>query len=319
MAPSRWTISRNRAFMITLTVLSAALVGILHATGTAAFGDPLHDGFYMQMQTVVDNGGAITHPLSFVHNLRFLVFAPLYFAWTWDWPVAAQGLILLAYLWPILRLKSNGRYMFVSLILLATPLFLSYRSVIAIVGIGYLFAYLNFRNAGWGTLAISALFANLSSGSLLAWILILGLNARMILALVPRRIYRIALIAAAAVVAAGLANSIAHKLVYFSGSFATAIARNTLIVSYQNGEIARLVIYAGLLAAVAAINLFNLAGRASWRFASTYIVALTSFLFEGLGPVSFLMPVLWYASLYLRGKGSSPAQGPATIPATARS
>ena len=142
-------------------------------------------------------------------------------------------------------------------------------------------------------LLVSSMFlANLSSGVVLPWLLITFMNIKNL----SRRYEYIQVAATAIVVLLGF--SVSQKIGFFLNEYSagnTIIGRSTFYVSFVNEQYARLALYIMLLLSWLIISLAKLRYKSfSMHLYSFYLPVIVTFFFEGLGLVSFLIPILWF-------------------------
>lgn len=282
-----------------------AVVGLLLLIGSnvalkkSIFSEGVSDGFYSQIVYVsLKLQGFYPHdawePLHFVHIVRLVIVAPFFGIWFAKLPPFLETVALVPFLWPILAAKFRGNPNWAQLIILLCPLALSYRTVLLACGFAYLYLFLFSDRPRTWMLALSGLFAFLSSGVVLAWILVAIVCYDRVLSPWYRRVGLISF------VGAGFAASLLHKADYFASAsqaqtkstgLASAIERSTLFVSYEYGQLGRLLLYVTLLS-VALWFMLQLLRRLpeTRRLLLFFAACLPGFLFEGLAVMAFILP-----------------------------
>lgn len=264
------------------------------------------DGFTYQIlyiRGLVDIGINISNlePLLIVHYFRFLVAYPIDYIDHSNYNFLTPIVILLI-IEPLIKIfkTRQGKYFFLLLIVL--PIFMSYRNILVIAGIGYLVYYIKI-NKNPAYLLFSALLVNLSSGSVLVAI---------VCSLIFCRVYRVMdlrIIFYTIFLSISLLISLTDKYMGFSlgesgyaateygatGIFAI-ITRSTIYVSVITGNYFRAAIY--FLVGVSALFSIIFASRhAHYRgYAVIFIASLPVFLVEGLGVIALIIPILLFLS-----------------------
>lgn len=264
------------------------------------------DGFTYQIlyiRSLVDIGVSIfgLEPLLIVHYFRLIVAYPFDYIDQSSYSFITPILIL-AILEPLIKIFQTlqGKYIFLLLIIL--PMFMSYRNMLVIYGIGYLIYYVKIsKNPIY--LILSALLVNLSSGSVLVAI---------VCSLVLCRVYRITdmkIVTYIGVLCLSLLISLTDKYTGFSlgesgyaatefgatGIFAI-ITRSTIYVSVITGNYLRAAVYF-LVGIGALISIIVASRHAHYRgYAVIFIASLPVFLVEGLGVVALIIPILLFLS-----------------------
>lgn len=249
------------------------------------------DGFYAQMFHVIGEDSR-SSPLYWVHMARFWAVSPFFAAHVHNILPLLEAVLMVFFLLPVLTVKFGEKRPYFQVLFVYLPLLFSFRSVLVMCAIAYLFICLYGSERSYIRLGFSALLANLSSGVVLPW-LIIAMLCRKRLA----RFYRFFnLIVLVAIVL--LAFSVVQKFDFFFGSASqggSLIERNTFSVSLANQQYLRLGLYTSLLLAwfLIVLNCFF-----SRQFRSTFSVfflpIVVTPLLEGLGFVSFLIPICWY-------------------------
>jgi hypothetical protein len=241
--------------------------------------------------------------LIFVHLARLLVISPFLFLDSQVGSVSVLLLMLLLLL-PLTHVPSSSRHRLLLLLPMILPLFVSGRSVLVAVGVGYIIMYIIEQRSNW-MLFIGVLLVNLSSASVLMSLLLL------VFACTKNHFseqpWKRARTTSVLVLSASLAISTLDKLAGFgsgevgyetqygeSGNVVlTIISRSTLFVSIAEGQYWRFLFYL----AVAIILFFKLSHVISnprYREAKRIILCCVPGLFlEGLGVIAMVFPLIW--------------------------
>lgn len=298
-APRRVLLSYHQAVAIILSiffVLGAQVLDLRVFTG-----DPT-DGFFSQIQFIAltfagrqPNG--FFDPLLYVHVGRYFIIYPWFHSWLNNWPASIDALFFLPLLLSVALAKFKGRSHPIQLLIFLIPFALSYRTVFVIVGIANLYIFLFSSNRNPLNFYLSALMTILSSGVALAWFIIVTVLFKRFKTLSWG--YLLAIFA----VGASLVAVTSNKLGYFSGpqlnytkgsGLTAAIERNTILVSYAVGDSSRFLLYVFILSAVVwFLHALNKLGKPGRPLVIFFVAAASAFLFEGLGAIAFIMPVLW--------------------------
>lgn len=256
------------------------------------FAEGEGDGFYSQIQHIVSGASWSTSPLYLVHLLRFFVVSPFYYVYVNGYGEFVESILILLFLLPVVIARFGGRRVWWQVLFIYLPLLFSYRAVLVMCSISYLFICLYGDKRSYLKLLISMLLANLSSGVVLPWVMIAFLNYRLLFSRY-RFVRPIAIVAIAA-----LGFSVVHKIGFFFGEDSSGpsfMERNTFYVSIVNEQYLRFVVYLTLFLAWLGIGLCKVR---FWAFPDNlylfYVPAFFTLFFEGLGLVSFLIPIAWF-------------------------
>ena len=285
-------VSRYSLFLWVNIVIYLVIAGLLLPKGMFSGGEL--DGFYIQMLHVVTERGA-DNPLYVVHLFRFLVVSPFYWIYASGYSSFLEAVLMVLFLYPVLTARFARHIPYLQAFYVYLPLIFSFRTVLVMCAMAYLFICLYGVGKSYRKLTLSALLANLSSGVILPWILIVVAYHRPMFRIYPA--IRIVVIAAVAL----LTFSILQKLDFFFGlggqlgGGESLLGRNTFAVSAQHEQYARLAVYIGLLLLWLYIMLLCTVQRRYrehffWFMAPVGLLSLV----EGLGFVSFLIPMLWF-------------------------
>jgi len=279
---------------------------LLVALDRTLFDLGAEDGLFIQISRFWSVGSGLSgpllaafdDPLAIVHCLRFLVLLPFLAAPFLPGSKVLEVLYLLAFILPVVLVQKDGRNHAAQPFLAYFACFFSFRGTLCMAAMAYLFAAL-FLGRHRVLLAVSLLLANLSSGVLLPWLVIVGYHHRRA---ILRQAWAVALLAVASV---SLAFSIMQKESFFTGQGAAsdihvpnlgdgllfnAVARNTILVSLHNGMVVRAAAYTAMLLLgllLAAYLLLN--HRVYAQYVVFQLCFLLSMLVEGIGPISFCM------------------------------
>jgi hypothetical protein len=250
------------------------------------------DGFYNQMYYIANGATFSTSPLYLVHLLRFIVVSPFYYCYINGVNVFFETVLLLMFLLPVVTASFKGRQFYAQILFLYLPIFFSYRSVLVMCAMAYLFICLYGDKKSYLLLIFSALLANLSSGVVVPWVLIAFMNIKEL-----SNDYRFVRVIAALVIIV-LGFSIFQKIGFFfyeSGGSGGFWERNTFWVSIKNEQYFRFLFYFLLVSIWFWITLCKIYFASfSMKMYSFYLPMIVTFFFEGLGLVSFIIPIFWF-------------------------
>jgi hypothetical protein len=304
-------------FWIFRIVVAVLVAYYCFSTEKALFNFEEVDGFTYQMvyiRTVIDARVPFwsLEPLLMIHWLRYYVTLPIdifdqsslrFFS-----PVIGLSLVF-----PLFFLFKTvpGRVLSISLLLVL--FFMSYRNMLVICGIGYLFLYCQY-NRNFILLLISALLVNLSSGSVLVAIVCA------VFLLLHYRIKSIAFVVYLIFLFLSLVISLQDKYIGFalgeagyaatefnaSGVYAV-ITRSTIYVSLVTGNFLRAGLYLAIGAIAVVVVIVASASPRYRGYAVLFVASLPVFLVEGLGVVALIVPVLLFLSGAPLPLGSTPS------------
>ncbi|WP_164551179.1 hypothetical protein [Shewanella khirikhana] len=257
------------------------------------FEDIYNDGFYSQVSYVFENynNGSIFSPLFIIHSLRLFIVFPFYLAHINGWSTYLEALLYLVYIFPLF--SARDRVVVLSgWLLLFFPLLLSYRTVLGMLGLGYLYLCLFYEKGRYFLLIFSALLANLSSGIVVGWIFGVITSFKYL-----RKYYPL-VIPVFIVMLIGFFGSLAHKYEYMFSSAGSAsngnfFERSTFYVAMEYQQYSRLIIYT----TVTIVLLFVIvSGTCSSRFSSRaglfFFGGIPLIFFEGVGLISYALCLL---------------------------
>lgn len=262
------------------------------------------DGYASQVafiRELVDSGGNLleVEPLYWIHGLRTVIAVAFEAISSAGGPGLTAAVILCA-LAPLFGLFQPSRRPHLLLLMPFTLIALSYRAVLVYIAIGYLFLFILKRPSKL-YLALSFLLANLSSGGVLSALLIAVLIGRAYrgrsLAL---RIYMLGLVLSLGISAwdkyLGFVNQDTGYDATVQGATGVValLSRSTIFVSFLNGDYLRGIVYGGLLC-VAVYAFFSAARSSRYKgYAVVFLTTVPTFMLEGLGVISLLVPVLMF-------------------------
>ena len=241
--------------------------------------------------------------LVFVHLGRLVATAPFLYLESIAGPGGPIALLLLLLI-PLTHVPGRGRRGFLMLVPMALPLFVSGRSVLVAVGVGYVVMHLIERRGAW-MLALGVLLANLSSASVLMCLLVLAFGSvrdrRAFPAWNWQRVGAMALLVISLAISAhdkftGFSSGDAGYEAQVAGSdnvLLTILSRSTLFVSFAEGQYLRAVFYSGV-AAFILVKLVTLIADPRLRTARRIMLCCVPGIFlEGLGVLGMLFPLIW--------------------------
>lgn len=284
---SKWKLN------VSLTLALSYLLADIFSQGM--FSGSFNDGFYRQMVFLSDGGISFDNPLHLVHLLRLVVVFPFFVLHSMDYPVFFQAILISLYILPIVMYGRNSSKRYFLLLLFFLPLAFSYRAVLAMCGMAYLFIFLFSYSRRNFLLFFSFLLVNLSSGVVLAWLAVVFFNLKKTVGssgFVKLVVFLVGL---------SFVFSLMHKATFFLGD-AGAVGepfwvRNTFYVSYVAGDFARLFVYSTITLLWLGVVMACLASYASVK-AKKYVLYFLPFSlvlpFEGLGIVSFFIPLFFF-------------------------
>ncbi len=257
-------------------------------------GDVNLDGFYNQINyasKILDLQYDL-NPLFVIHVVRLISIFPFYIIYKLQLPEVLNAVVYLVYLIPFFWCKKYvGQICLVIFMLM--PIVFSYRSTLAMCSLGYLYLILKSERQHYFMLLASAVLANLSSGTVLSWGCVVGVNIYGISKKYPLILFVIVPLAL------GLIGSIIHKWEYMfsfigQSKHGGAIERSTLFVSYHHSQNFRFVFYLVLFSLAYIISIFNLLVVKNRKEFFFFVWAIPAMMFEGVGAISFLFAILIY-------------------------
>lgn len=252
-----------------------------------------------------------------VHFLRYVTTYPFFWLEQNEYPVALQNILMLFYMLPVLVVKTGSIFRYLRFIILALPFVLSFRTCLTITSITLLFLYIHYPIKNKYAFLVSALFANLSSGVVLSWVALVCMYVKNL------EVKRSIVVISFLVLSFCLCFSLGHKFFFFSGLeavvisegegiasvssivprlpvfecnslFCKAMARNTILISWFEGNMPRFLVYLGLFILYLAIAVYCFCRKIpSFKF---FAFAIPGFFFEGIWPISFVLCSLIFIS-----------------------
>lgn len=247
------------------------------------------DGFFYQIDYVskILTGDFDVNALFFIHVARLIIVAPFYFVYLLKLPSAADAIIYLVYLSPLL-VRRGGWRVPVQMFFIFLPVFFSYRASLGMCAMGYLYLIL-FKNVNsYSLFTISALLANLSSGVVLSWVCVVFFSMRHIfreyMLFIPVFLFLVV----------GFSMSLIHKIGYMFkaegvAQHGSAIERSTIYVSFIHEQYSRLFIYLTIALFLYFILGLRLVRNYSNRMFLFFLAAVPGVFLEGIGLISYLM------------------------------
>lgn len=264
------------------------------------------DGYANQVfyvLTVLQSGGDMFQesPLFFIHLVRTGVALFFQAINAMGGPVL-EVLVLSLLVWPVLDLFVGSARRRLGLVLFFLVFVLSFRSVLVSISIGYLLLF-QLRRPKWRYLLASFVFGSLSSGAVLLCAILVLREGRHLFARGAAYVTYLVL------VLVSLAISGADKLAGFNSGDAgyeatvgnstgllAAVSRNTILVSFMNGDYARGAVYSAILVFVLAFAVHSyFTPKAAW-YRVILVAGIPVMMLEGLGTVALLVPLLMLAA-----------------------
>ncbi|WP_156948426.1 hypothetical protein [Marinobacterium jannaschii] len=286
------------------------------------------DGFYSQVNYVHNNLGYFDI-LAPVHYLRYAIAYPFFYMHQNGVPDFFQALVYVAYLSPFYFIRQSLSTFVVLMLLLIAPFGISYRSCLVIAGLFYLYFIVYMGEGRRLIFWLSAALATLSSGVLIAWILICLLYKRSIR--ISLKNYTVTLF----VFSLLLGCSVVHKIGFFDrlspakvsvsmekklvkvkepviamnrviaghsdNFFIKVVRRSTLYVTWVRGNFTKFYFYVTLLSVLVCATLIKL--REGLYPAAFFAVGIPGFLVEGLGSLAFSLCALAVIVEFLQCSG----------------
>lgn len=271
-------------------------------------GDVNVDGYTAQVQYIWNyfNGGNSIldlEPLLWIHALRALI-AYLFVSLE---EIGGNALVVLALMIltvPILQVFSVLERGYLILVLPLIEVGVSERTFLVIIATAYLVIFIrNGRSAH--LLPISFILSNLSSGSVMNNLIISSTVAR------KHRVtskglylYIVALVISFIISVADKYQGFSEQragydsTVYGASGFEAILSRSTIFVSWMDGNYARVAVYVFIATVALGLMIFALKNRQYRGYAVIMLSVIPSLIFEGLGFMSLLVPIL----LFLAGE-----------------
>lgn len=291
-------VSRYRIIFYFFSVLFVFFSNFLNIK---MFGQNSDDGFYSQISYVSEHiaSGESFSPLFIIHTLRLIAVLPFYISEQLGLPAYADALCFILYMCPIIssfeRRNAQG---YLPFIFLFFPLLFSYRTVLGMCSMYYLYICLFYDKKNTSFLFISsAILANLSSGIVLGWaIAVIGSFNYLKLKYIYFKPFFIFL-------CVGFLGSLLHKYDFMLSEHGAeinggALQRSTFYVAYTYGQYARLLFYILIAICVYSILMLEVV-KNKMRLGRHFLFFLGSvplLFFEGIGLVSYMFCLLSYIS-----------------------
>lgn len=290
---------RIKKFHAWLILNIAVFLAINLVLRKSMFSVSNEDGFFIDIQASKDfTFAGMEYLLELVHLIRFAIGLPFLFIFEYGLHPIFESFVLLGFMLPVVCARFAGKYYWLQVLFLYTAYALSYRTILVACSIAYLFMLLFSERQSRILFVASAILANLSSGVVMGWLLIAILNRQ--------RFNNYAKLFWTVIVGMFLSFSfsVSHKIEFFyesakaggsSDGFVEALSRNTLVVSFQYGQYARLVTYSIAFLVLAMIFIYSLftlrGGKAASLF---YFCSIPGMFLEGLSVMAFLVPIIWF-------------------------
>lgn len=333
---------RNIEIIAALLVASIS-IGTLGAFREYNFVPDRHDdGFAVQIKYIGDMvirgqwTDLLFSPLQLIHTIRFFIAWPFLTLEKHFGGFGSLSLLLLC-LWPLVLAFPSKRgdpwditFTALRFLILLLPLAVSGRTVLVIAGMGYLVSGALKRPFSFFHIMLGALFAVLSSASILysiAILLIVGSSRG------RSKAFQVAKWATVALVIAAFVPSLLAKAQGFAAgtpgysyegtdldrrvsdrvedgfgigalpAIKRILARSTIAESYRNGNFARMFVYFGLFGAAIAYVTWALLRRQQHPINAVLVVLSTGILIEGLALWPILLPILWaYTGAFIHSR-----------------
>jgi hypothetical protein len=253
------------------------------------FDGDLNDGFFSQIIYVSENynNTSVVSPLFIIHILRLLIVSPFFLIYLFELPPYFDAFIFTLYLIPLFLYRGIKFKLIFILVIFFLPFMFSYRTVLGMLGMLYLYLCLFYCSGKYLLLTISALLANLSSGMVLGWIFAIFTSIKFIRNKYPKIIPLLILMIL------GFLGSVIHKYEFMFTALGTAengnmLERSTYYVAVVNEQYSRLFLYLVLAITLISILISPLFSKGfSHRKFLFFIGAVPLLFFEGVGLVSY--------------------------------
>lgn len=253
------------------------------------------DGFFIQVlyASKILSGDFDMNGLFFIHVARLIIVLPFYGVYLLELPAFVDAVIYLLYLSPLLSRRWGENK--IQLIFIFFPIFFSYRTSIGMCGMGYLYLILIKNVKSYYLFAVSALLANLSSGIVLSWGIVVLFSLKNIFK------QYLLFIPVIFIVLIGFLASIIHKVEYMLTDVGmktngSAIERSTIYVSFIHDQYLRLIIYMSISFVLYAILNARFLTPYKDRVFIFFLAAAPGVFLEGIGLISYLMCIFMFLS-----------------------
>jgi hypothetical protein len=269
-------------------------------------GDLQSDGFTFQVNYIrsyFELGGKFSdlEPLLWIHAIRTIVAETFVFAEELGGPFLATALICTLNI-PLIKIFSEARFPYIYLLIPIVIAILSGRSALVALSIAYQLLFM-IRRPRMFYLLISFFLANLSSGAVLN---------NLVMSLLITRNYRkgslslyvyIALLSISLYVSGtdkyegfSFGSAGYNSAVYGLSGYWAVLSRSTIVVSIINQNYERAIAYMVLVALSLIVLFVSMKFKQYRGYSVVFVSALPSFLLEGLGVVSLIVPLLLFAA-----------------------
>ena len=264
------------------------------------------DGFTFQVNYIRSHfalGGRFDElePLLWIHVIRTLVANLFEYLETLGGPWLPTLLISVLFI-PIVELFDRSRRPFVAFVIPVAVMFISARSALVVVAVGYLMVYI-LKNKSPSYLMISFILSNLSSGAVLNNLVIAVLIANSYRRYsIPLWVYIISSFLSVIISGTdkyeGFSSGAAgyDSTVYGLTGYLAIFSRSTIFVALLSGDYVKVAAYLSLVAAAFAVLFVSLRSKLYRGYSVVFLSALPSFLLEGLGVLSLVVPLLLFAA-----------------------
>lgn len=280
--------SKNSVIILMLSMLFISIAG---SFDLKMFNGDYNDGFFSQVTYVWQNINnlSVVSPLFIIHILRLLIVIPFFITHILELPAYFDAAVFLFYLLPLFTLKNIKFKILLTVLIFILPFAFSYRSVLGMLGMLYLYLCLFYCSGRYLLLFISALLANLSSGMVLGWIFASVTSIKYVRNNYPR------ILPVLVLMLLGFLGSAIHKYEFMFTALGAeengnALERSTYIVSFVNEQYGRLIFYLLLAFILLFIILSPLFSKNFSNRKLLFFVGASPLLFvEGIGLISYLL------------------------------
>jgi hypothetical protein len=269
-------------------------------------GDIKSDGFTFQVNYIrnfFQMGGKFSdlEPLLWIHTIRTIVAETFVFLEGLGGPFLATALICLLSV-PLIKVFEESRIPYIYLAIPVVIALLSGRSALVALSVAYQILFIK-EKPRTIYLMISFILANLSSGAVLNNLVIAILITRNYRKYSPS-LYIYMIILSISLYISGtdkyegfsLGSAGYDSTVYGLTGYWAILSRSTIFVSFINQNYERVIAYVALVALSGLVLFVSLRLRHYRGYSVVFLSALPSFLLEGLGVVSLIVPLLLFAA-----------------------
>ena len=261
------------------------------------FGEGLSDGFYGQIYYVVNNSLDI-FSLNIVHYFRLIAILPFYIGHILKFPEIYEPFIISLFFLPIFFTKFKNKYSYLSVLFIYCSYGVSFRMALSICSITYLYIFIQKKKITPILFIISLLLANLSSGTVLVYLLIFGYFFK------SKIVKNKFIFAGIICIVFGFTFSVLHKLSFASDNLQQGsvlglyISRSTLAVAIENNQTTKLYLYLFVLIVEICLILYLVSKIRVNKILVFFILGLFTIIFEGLAFLSFSYSISYFYWLY---------------------